>query len=264
MSLNTNGLDPHQKAFINLIHENARQHRTHTVFADFCELAALSISNAVDKPQYKTRETRYLDIIKKYSTEQANRFPVMLAEIVNSLTGYMHDCLGQLFMSLDLGSHWHGQFFTPYHISLLMAKLTTENISNIVADKGFFTVHEPACGAGAMVIALAETVSEQGINYQTQMHVIAQDIDPTACHMAYLQLSLLHIPAVVVRGNTLTGEQLETWKTPAHVLGCWDKKLASTEPPAANTRVNATSTLPARVVTTDINLGKPTQLSFLD
>ena len=43
--------------------------------------------------------------------------------------------------------------------------------------------------------------------------------------MAYIQLSLLHVPAVVIHGNTISGECWSEWRTPAHVLGLWDVKL---------------------------------------
>ena len=42
--------------------------------------------------------------------------------------------------------------------------------------------------------------------------------------MAYLQLSLFGIPAIIVHGNSLTVEQWSVWKTPAYILGCWDSK----------------------------------------
>ena len=38
------GLDEHQKAFVKLIEANARRHRKHEVFRDFCEMAAISLS----------------------------------------------------------------------------------------------------------------------------------------------------------------------------------------------------------------------------
>jgi hypothetical protein len=60
--------------------------------------------------------------------------------------------------------------------------------------------------------------------------------------MAYVQLSLLHIPAVVYHGNSLSVETWSTWRTPAHVLGFWDVKLrragdaATLTVPAAQSR----------------------------
>ena len=221
----TNRLDPFQKEFVKLLQANAYRHRPHEVFRDFCELAALSLSNAVDRIHYAKREARYLELIKGYNREEVNRFPAMLAALVNSLECGFSDVLGQLFMSLELGNHWKGQFFTPYDICYLMAKMTLGDVQSTIARNGFFTLNEPAAGAGAMVIASAQVLQDQSINYQQTMHVIAQDIDLTAVHMTYLQLTLLHIPAIVVHGNSLTVEEWDHWATPAHVLGFWDHRL---------------------------------------
>ena len=78
---------------------------------------------------------------------------------------------------------------------------------------------------GAMIIAMATALSAKGVNYQQCMHVTAIDTDLRAVHMAYLQFSLLGIPATVVHGNTLTLEQHSVWHTPAHHLGLWGPKL---------------------------------------
>ena len=220
-----NGLDPHQRAFIKLVKENAHRHRCYEVFRDFCELAALSFSNAVDRQQFEAREARYLEIVKGYSEDEVNRFPAMLAELTASLTGHFHDALGEIFMALDLGSHWHGQYFTPYSVASLMARMTMHDVGERIEREGFITLCEPAAGAGAMVIAAAEAVTASGNNHQRQMHVTAVDVDPTAVHMAYIQLSLLHIPAIVVHGNSLTLKQWGYWVTPAHVMGFWDQRL---------------------------------------
>ena len=47
------------------------------------------------------------------------------------------------------------------------------------------------------------------INYQQHLHVTAVDVDSRAAHMAYVQLALLNVPAVVIVGNTLTLEERE-------------------------------------------------------
>lgn len=218
-------LDIPQKAFVSLLRENAYRHRPYEVFRDFCEIAAISISNAVDRIHCEPREARYMEIIKGYSRDEANRFAAMLAALVECLEGGFCDALGQLFMSLDLGNDWRGQFFTPYEVCRLMAEMTLGEVAPQIEPKGYITVNEPAVGAGAMIIACAHTMHDQGINYQQSMHVVAQDIDVTAVHMAYVQFSLLHIPAIVVHGNSLTGEDWGHWATPAHVMGFWDHRL---------------------------------------
>jgi len=219
------GIDPHQTEFVKLVRANTTRHREHEVFRDFCELSALSLSNAVDRIHYDVREARYLDMIKRYNVDEVARFPLMLAHLVESLEGGFKDCIGQLFMAMELGSHWNGQFFTPYEVCRLMAKITLTDSQSIIEQKGFITLQEPAAGAGAMVIACAESMKDDGVNYQRCLHVTAQDIDITAVHMAYVQFSLLHIPAIVIHGNTLALTEWDVWVTPAHVLGGWDHKL---------------------------------------
>lgn len=36
----------------------------------------------------------------------------------------MSDVLGEVYMELELGNKWKGQFFTPYHVSQAMASVT--------------------------------------------------------------------------------------------------------------------------------------------
>lgn len=210
--------------FMKTIRElTAGRHHLWRIFSDFCEMAALSFSQVPFKDE--TREQRYMDIIKEYSKDEAAQFPKLLACVVNGLEDEHQDFLGVVFQELELSSHWHGQFFTPYTLCKMMAMMTCQDAPEIIKQKGFITVGEPACGAGAMVIAMAEALKDQGINYQHQLHVQATDLDPTAAHMAYIQFSLLHIPAIVFIGNTISMKMTSAWPTPAHHLGFWDSKL---------------------------------------
>lgn len=221
----SSGLDRHQKEFAKLVDENSRSRHQYTVFKDFCELAALSFSNAVDRAQFELREARYLQIVKGYPPEEVARFPKMLACLTLSLEAGMKDCLGQLFMALELGNSRAGQFFTPYHVCSLMARMICGGVKEQCEARGFVRVMEPAVGAGGMVIATAEAIADEGINYQQAMHATCIDIDATAVHMAYVQQTLLHIPAMIVHGNALSMEQWGYWLTPAHVLGFWNARL---------------------------------------
>lgn len=54
----------------------------------------------------------------------------------------------------------------------------------------------------------------------------AIDIDLLAVQMAYVHCTLLHIPALIVHGDTLRAETYSVWRTFAHVMGFWDVKLA--------------------------------------
>ena len=81
------------------------------------------------------------------------------------------DFLGGLYMNLDLGSHWHGQFFTPYDICRMMAKISLNggerDAKTEILDHGYISINDPACGAGATLIAAANQLRNQYINYQT-------------------------------------------------------------------------------------------------
>lgn len=204
---------------------NVGSHGLSEVWADFCQLSALAIRNSVELNGRDEREERYLQIAGRYTADDMTRFAEALAGVTNELSVEPSDVLGRLFMVLELGSSGMGQFFTPYHVSLLMAEMQAPEMVAHCREHEFVTLNEPTCGAGGMVIAVAESLQKAGINYQQQLHVTAQDLSATAVHMTYIQLSLLGIPAVVVHGNTLTVEQFDARYTPMHILGGWDYKL---------------------------------------
>lgn len=235
----------HQHTMGVLLRENARRHRLHKVFSDFCELAALAVSNSVDVVHREAREARYMQIVGGYERDEVFRFSELLAVLVDWLDKGLDDCLGKLFMGLELGDSFKGQFFTPIEISRLMAGVTFGEVREAVERRGFITVGEPACGAGGMILAAADEIQSQGVNYQQAMHVTAVDVDATAVHMTYLQLSLAHIPAIVVHGNSLSLAEWGHWFTPAHVLGGWDFRLRASGRRAAPSEVPQ---MPARVV----------------
>lgn len=221
-------MNPHTKALAKLMEGTAHRHHLHDVFRDFVEMAAIAISNTVDAVHREEREARYLAVIKRYDEREQAQFPKMLAELVEALEVGPADVLGEVFGLLEQGNSARGQFFTPYPLCRLLGELTVADGSDArkwIAERGFVSAMEPAVGAGAMVIALAEAMQDAGISYQQHLHVTAVDVDPRAVHMAYLQFSLLHIPAVVILGNTLALEERERWYTPAHLMGFWEQKI---------------------------------------
>jgi len=217
-------LNKHQNAFVKLFKSNCHRHADYRVFSDFCEISAIALSNAVDKTQFEEREKRYFEIIADYKKDELKRFAEMLSHVTDSLESGMHDCLGELFMDLELSSHWKGQYFTPYSLCKMMALMVFEP-ETAIKQKGFVTLNEPAAGAGAMVVAYADSMKDKKINYQQHLHATAMDIDTTAVHMAYIQLSLCGIPATVLHGNALSNEVWGHWFTPMHVLGNWNMRL---------------------------------------
>ena len=197
----------------------------YTAFRDSIEMLALSIANGCDKTQFEAREARYLAIAKDYSREELGQIAHILGHLTTAMEAGFEDYLGQIFMQLDLGSDSGGQFFTPYDVCQLMAHMTIDEQVTLDAldARGYVSVHEPAVGAGGMVLAMEEVMRER--DHPGVMHVTCVDIDIKAVHMAYLQLSLAGIPAIVIHGNTLSREQWSTWYTPVHIWQGWARKL---------------------------------------
>jgi hypothetical protein len=253
----------HKGEIIKAMRGLSHRHDLWSVFSDFVEIGAISIANTADRsnPQWQQREDRYMQIIKGYTPEEQAEFPRMLYHLVEALACGMDDVLGEVFMELELGNKWTGQFFTPYEVCQLMARMTAGDLKPFIEQQGFVTVNEPACGGGAMIIAMADELHSQGINYQQCMHVTAQDLDLKAVQMAYLQFSLLHIPAIVIHGNTLALEERSHWNTPAHIMGGWEWKLRIKRKPMApvDDPAQAEASVPEPVATPMIVMQTPAQ-----
>lgn len=220
--------NPHVSTIVKLFEKCRYKHDLYTVFSDWCQCAAIALSNAVDLRKRDEREKQYLEVVRRYDPAMLQVFPEILGTVVMALEEKPTDILGQVFHALELHNTARGQFFTPYSICEMMAKINIGSGDDVAAKlkrRGYIRAQEPACGSGAMVIALAEAMKDVGHNYQQCLHVTAMDIDSRAVHMAYIQFTLLHIPAVILEGNTLSLEFRDEWKTPAHFLGDWDARF---------------------------------------
>ncbi|WP_265495156.1 N-6 DNA methylase [Providencia heimbachae] len=207
------------KAFIQTFNQTARYHSRIEVFRDFIHVAAISLENSVKKCE--ELEQTYFKVIARYEKADLNSFAKLLAFCVNALDHQMTDFLGEVFMALELGEGAWGQFFSPFHVSQLMANLIIGDCSTIIEQNGYISVCEPTCGAGGMVIACANSVLQQGFNPQTQMIAVCTDIDEVAARMCYVQLALLGLPAIVNIGNSLTMEVRQTLYTPMLMLNAF-------------------------------------------
>jgi len=195
--------------FQKTIRQASRRHHLWDVFRDFVEMAAISLRNAFERNQ--DLEKRYLDIAGKYERDELEKICHLLGIVTIALEDRHGDFLGEVFQDLELANAATGQFFTPYDVSKLCARFTIDR-EKLRAGKRI-TVQEPACGSGGMVVALADAMIEDGFNPQQQLCAVGVDVDSRAVHMAYIQLSLLGIPAVLYVGNTLTMEMGSEWRT---------------------------------------------------
>jgi hypothetical protein len=96
---------------------------------------------------------------------------------------------------------------TPKPICDLMARMTLGDVESLPTE-GPITVCEPACGAGAMILSLAEACPPE---VRRRLRVTAIDINRTACDMAFVNTTLWGVPTRVIHGNSLSLECWTAW-----------------------------------------------------
>ncbi|MBC3214747.1 N-6 DNA methylase [Serratia fonticola] len=215
--------DVARKQFISIFAHTARHLRRWDVFSDFITLAA----SEMDLARVRTAENieRSRKILTRYEKSDIDNLHRLFQLMVCALESKFHDFLGSIFMELELGSGDMGQYFTPYSVQSLMARMLIPGIKETIDREGFATISDPACGSAGMIVAYAECLLEADINPSAHLFASCIDIDPIAADMAFIQLSLLGIAAEVVTGNTLTMQLSRVRYTPVYYLNGFEEKL---------------------------------------
>ena len=216
----------YKKYIIDSIGELSGKYNPYQVFTDWIAMSALSISNScqlIHNKIYQDREQKYIAIAKKYDAEELKVFGNMTGALALVLEENMSDVLGEIYMKAGCGSKATGQFFTPYHLSYVAAKLCYENQFSQNATNDEVEINEPSTGGGGKMIAICQVAKESGLDYQRKIHITAQDLDWNGVYMTYVQLSLLGAQAIVVQGDTLIDpyhrgyDESRVFRTPAEM-----------------------------------------------
>ncbi len=224
-----------EKEFLDVFKKLCYSRSGWEVWSDLMTVIACSLSNAIDRSSehYDKREREYETCIKRIgSVEVAAKIMGIITMALESNPD--QDFLGKMYMQLNLSNHWKGQFFTPYSVCRAMSEMTIgDGVKAEIDKKGYIAVNDPACGAGATLIAAANTLRRKKINYQERVVFVAQDIDRVVGMMCYIQLSLLGCPGYVAIANTITNplcgtvlapaekEGQEIWYTPMFATQIW-------------------------------------------
>ncbi|PJX30477.1 N-6 DNA methylase [Klebsiella sp. A-Nf5] len=210
--------------FIRVFKDTGRHLGRWEVFSDFLSLAASELDMARIRTPESMEHCR--KICARYGASDIANMQEMFCMMVCALEAKFHDFLGAIFMELELSDSFRGQYFTPYSVQCLMARMLIPGVRDTIRREGIATVSDPACGAAGMLIAYAECLLEADINPSMHMFGSCIDIDPVAADMAFIQLSLLGIAAEVVTGNTLTMQFRRVRYTPVYYLNDFEKRLA--------------------------------------
>ena len=193
------------------------------LISDVFACGALSISNLVDLTQYDEREEQYKQIMQGYKPKERELIAEVFSKIFALLAsvtyddGAFVDYLGELFMRCNQGNKKAGQFFTPYHVSMLMAKMSITDAD--IKQNDIITINDCCSGGGGMLMAALDVLkNDYNVNYTHHCFIQANDIDIRCVHMTYLQLALAGVPAIVCHQDTLTQELWSVWKTPAFIF----------------------------------------------
>ena len=228
-------LKPSQSEFQKLFSTLCYSRSNWQVWSDFIAMSAIAISNVFDRegPNHDEREKQYMELSRSYTKNEVDILARLLSIVVLALEDNpRQDFLGEVFQGLGLNSHWKGQFFTPYHICEFMAEITLGNAEAEIRKKGWIGVNDPACGAGALLIAARNAMEKRGLP-RTGALFVAQDIDRTAALMCYIQLALLGCAGYVIIGDSLlhppTGHplcldpspELDVWYLPMFYEQAW-------------------------------------------
>lgn len=203
----------------------------HDFLSDLFECGAIAVSNRFDFSQAEEREERYMSIMKSHDKDTRVLMMDVFADIVfllehqiNSYVGF-DDYLGKLYMKSGTSNNRAGQFFTPYHVSKLVAAagIDEDRIQKHKQDDDVMVMMEPSCGSGGLVLATADVLyNKYDFNFSWNMFVKCSDLDKRCVHMSYLQLGLAGIPAEIEWADSMTGQVMEKWRTPTMMM-FWER-----------------------------------------
>lgn len=194
----------------------------------FCALTTAVENLPVEHPEHAKRLRALGDLKARHDERTLDILAEAFEALKRATIQQGGDVMGECFMGLDLGSDWSGQFYTPYDVGYMMALMTLDiaSLRETIARNGCVRVNDPAVGAGCLIVATHDVVKKTDASLCEHIHYTVTDVDHRCAEMAYTQLSLRNIPAIIVHGNSLSLEEWDHWYTPAHVLGNWDARLA--------------------------------------
>lgn len=159
----------------------------------------------------ETGDEVMVERLDRYTAEEGAEFARLMGEYTDICEDCMYqDILGALFMEIEVSSVQAGQFFTPYHLCVAMAKMTFNKASfdAAILENGYVSVCDPACGSGAQLLAFAEVVEQElGPGATRYLRLYGQDIDIRCVQMTKIQLrmnGLDHLGRLIRASN---GEQ---------------------------------------------------------
>lgn len=192
--------------------QSANGKHSRIVFDHMIELHATALTQTYEQSEEKEKE--WVKLASHYDSTALAQCMAYLSMAFSLSPATWSDFIGQFFMDSEFYNVQRGEYFTPMHVANMMAGVTLQNHVEIIDQKGYISINDPACGAGAMLIACARLVAKTHEVSRVALFV-GTDVNITCARMTYLQLCAMNVPAVIHHGNTLTGETFYTMYSPA-------------------------------------------------
>lgn len=182
MVLKNHSSMPTKQSFSSLMLQFEHRYDLRTAFNDFLILSLSSLSlNPLTRKSFD--EDLYMDTILKYEKDDLRHlFPEAFAQMVLEMesrkgSSQGNDVLGDFYQE-HLYRKGAQQFFTPWHVCEMMAKLTYAEETGKILN-----VLDPTCGSGRMLLASAFELGNKH-------HYYGIDIDSTCVKMSAINLFL--------------------------------------------------------------------------
>ena len=174
------------------------------VYHDFIEISALMISITTNGHEYDKRSARFKELCSKYTLDEREVFTRCLIDLEKALIETKSDILGDLTNVIGRYNDKLGQFMTPSTVSDVMAGLIMgDGDDNAILDKGYYSVCDPACGTGGMLIASYWRHMAKDGKSPHEVFLYGTDIDPRMSMMCSIQLALIGSAAFIRCANSI-------------------------------------------------------------
>ena len=210
-------LNERHKEFIRLIDGAARYRSVVDVFGDAVHLMAQAlwkpcIFNKAEADEVEADWQRTRD---RYTDDEYQNICKAFAVVAEALEHSRTEFLGIVLEHIGASNTRNGQFLTPECVARMMAKCLTTNVAETHKDGEIIPISDSACGASVLLIEQAEQLRESGIP-QSDIFVIAGDIDQRACDMSYIELAMLGYAAKVEHNDALS---MTEYSKPRYTIG---------------------------------------------
>jgi len=214
----------HHQKIIKAIEFFRYQKDTVEVFKDLMQVMALRTSMVFEsRVKWNERAKAIKQTLDRYDTKGKAQMEVLHGLVVDMLKesiDHPGDHLGEIYMGIipPARAKGFGQFFSPYHLSYMMAEMQMEDCEKRIQEQGRIKINDCAVGAGGMLCASVHVLHKKGINYLHYAEFHGEDIDIHCCYMSYLQLAFLGTASVITHRNTLTMESWDRFITPGFFM----------------------------------------------